>query len=248
MDSFELNKIIGAILGTLLFVMGVGFIAEGIYAPITNNGPGYDLPKPVASSGTPAPAAPKVPLATLLANASAESGSKIVKKCQACHNFTEGGTNKTGPDLYNVVDRPIASHPGYTYSDALNKLKDQKWTYANLDKWLLSPKAFAPGTHMTFVGIEDDKDRADVLAYLQTLSHNPVPFPAPAPAAGKPAPAAGDKAAPAANSAKPGANSAKPADSGATPASTDATTPAPGAKSPAAAPASAAPAATPPAQ
>src|SRR6185312_442459 len=109
MDSFELNKIIGAILGTLLFVMGVGFLAQGIYAPITHNGPSYDLPEPAATTASAAaPAAPAVPLAELLAKADPTAGAASAKKCQSCHDFTQGGPNKTGPDLYNMVGAKIA--------------------------------------------------------------------------------------------------------------------------------------------
>jgi len=235
MDSFELNKIIGAILGTLLFVMGVGFLAEEIYAPVTSNGPTYNLPEPAAdASGAPAKAAPVVPLADLLAKADPQQGADSVKKCQSCHDFTEGGPNKTGPDLYNIVGSKIADVPGYTFSDAVEKLATEQhtWTYENLDKWLTSPAADAPGTKMTFVGIDDPVERANVLAYLRTLSKSPVPFPAPAAAAPAAAPAAG--AAPAA--AAPAA--ATPAPAATAPA---ATTPAPAAT---AAPAAAAPATT----
>jgi cytochrome c len=248
MDSFELNKIIGAVLGTLLFVMGVGFLAEGIYAPITSAGPSYDLPEPSGAGG--AGAAPKVaevPLPERLAKADPAAGADSAKKCQSCHDFSEGGANKTGPALYDVVDREIASHPGYTYSDALAADKGQKWTYENLDKWLTSPKSFAAGTKMTFVGISDGAERADVIAYLRSLSHNPVPFPpvgaAPAaPAAGAAAPAAG-AAAPA---AAPAAGAAAPA---AAPAAAAPATPAPAATTaPADTTAAPAPAATTPAQ
>jgi cytochrome c len=183
MNSFELNKIIGAVLGTLLFVMGVGFIAEAIYTPRVTAEQSYDLPEPVATAATTAaPAKPVVPLPVLLSQASAKAGEGVAKKCQACHDFTDGGPNKVGPNLYDVVGRPIAEHPGFAYSDALLKHKGSTWTYANLDDWLKSPKDWAPGTKMTFAGISDDKDRANLLAYLQTLAHSPVPFPEPAPA------------------------------------------------------------------
>ena len=224
MDSFELNKIIGAILGTLLFVMGVGFLAEGIYAPITNVGPGYDLPEPAETAATAGSAtAAAVPLPVLLAKADATRGAASAKKCQSCHDFSEGGPNKIGPNLYGVVGRPIASHPGYAYSDALTPHAKEDWTYDALNKWLLSPKADMPGTKMTFTGIADDAERADVLAYLQTLSHSPVPFPT----ADAAAPAAGDKAAPAAT---PAPAAATPAPAAAAPATA---TPAPAATTPA---------------
>jgi cytochrome c len=223
MDSFELNKIIGAILGTLLFVMGVGFLAENIYAPITGQGPSYNLPEPAENaSAQPAAAAASVPLPELLAKADPQAGADSVKKCQSCHDFTEGGPNKTGPNLYNIVGSKIADVPGFSFSDALKAHANETWTYENLNKWLASPKTFAPGTKMTFVGIPDDSERANVLAYLRTLSHNPVPFPtaAAAPAADAKAGAA----APAENATTPASNATAPA----APSSTPAATPAPG--------------------
>jgi cytochrome c len=233
MDSFELNKIIGAILGTLLFVMGVGFLAEGIYAPIANVGPSYDLPEPAAGASATAATAPAVPLATLLATADASEGASSAKKCQSCHDFTEGGPNKTGPNLYDVVGRKIAGHPGFSYSDVLKSHEADTWSYDELNKWLASPKGLMPGTKMTFVGIDDPVERANVLAYLRTLSHNPVPFPVAE--AAKPA-----AAAPAAATPAPATTTAAPAAAATAPAAT----PAPAATTPAPAATTAAPAAT----
>lgn len=196
MDSFELNKIMGAVLGTLLFVMGVGFVAEAIYHPIENSGPGYLLPEPeLASAEAPADAAPAVPLGVLLASASAERGANAVKKCQSCHNFGEGEPNKQGPHLYDVVMRAEAALPDFAYSDALlaHNAAGDVWTYENLDAFLTKPSEYAPGTKMNFAGVRTAEERADILAYLQTLSAEPKPFPAPeappAPAAEGEAPA-----------------------------------------------------------
>lgn len=191
MDSFELNKIIGAILGTLLFVMGVGFLAEAIYEPQHGPGPGYELPEPAAAdaggdTGT-TPAAP-IDIGTLLASADPKAGESAVKKCASCHDFTEGGPNKTGPNLYDVVERKIASHPGFAYSDALKAKSSESWTYEDLNQWLISPKGWAPGTKMTYAGDKDDKDRANIIAYLATLSKSPKPYPQPAAATGGEAP------------------------------------------------------------
>jgi cytochrome c len=200
MDSFELNKILGAVLGTLLFVMGVGFLAEAIYHPIEDRGPGYALPEPeVAEAGAPVEAAPEVALGTLLAAASADRGASAVRKCQSCHNFGEGEPNKTGPHLYDVVMRPEGSVPDFAYSDALKEhnANGDVWTYENLNAFLTSPKDYAPGTKMTFAGVKSPEERADILAYLQTLSADPKPFPEPdaaAPAEGEAAPADGEAA------------------------------------------------------
>jgi cytochrome c len=188
MDSFELNKIIGAVLGTLLFVMGVGFLAEAIYHPIENRGPGYALPEPeVAEGGEVVEEAPAVPLAVLLTSASAERGAAAVRKCQSCHTFGEGEANKQGPNLYGVVGAAQAHLEGFAYSDILVQHHDEGlvWSYDNLDAFLTNPKGYAPGTKMGFAGVRSPEERADILAYLQTLAAAPVPFPAPeaAPAA-----------------------------------------------------------------
>ena len=206
MDSFELNKIIGAVLGTLLFVMGVGFLAEAIYHPIENRGPGYALPEPeVAEGGEAAEEAPAVPLGVLLASASVERGASAVRKCQGCHTFAEGEAAKQGPNLYGIVGASKAHMEGFGYSDILlqQKAEGQVWSYENLDAFLTNPKAYAPGTKMNFPGVRSPEERADILAYLQTLSGSPVPFPAAeeAPAAEATeaeAPAATEEAAPAA--------------------------------------------------
>lgn len=199
MDSFELNKIMGAVLGTLLFVMGVGFVAEAIYHPIEGRGPGYALPEPdAAEHGAVAEVAPEVPLGVLLASASAERGATATKKCQSCHNFGEGEPNKQGPGLYGVVGRPEGSHEGFAYSEALmaHNAAGDVWSYENLNAFLTKPADYAPGTKMNFAGIRTAEERADILAYLQTLAADPVPFPvaeaAPAEAVETPTTTAGE--------------------------------------------------------
>ncbi|HHY49172.1 MAG TPA: cytochrome c family protein, partial [Alphaproteobacteria bacterium] len=186
MDSFELNKIIGAILGTLLFVMGAGFLAEAIYSPIEGRGPGYDLPMPegeAATAETEEQAAPDI--GTLLASANADQGAAAVSKCKGCHNFEQGAGNKQGPELYGVVGRPIAAHEGFGYSDALIAHAEggKTWTYEELDAFLHAPKEAVPGTKMNFGGLKDDQERANVIAYLASISPEAPPFPQPAAAA-----------------------------------------------------------------
>jgi cytochrome c len=212
MDSFELNKILGAILGTLLFVMGLGFIAEAIYAPRAA-GPGYDLPAPSQENpnGPTQPTA-AVDIGTLLAKADPKAGEAAAKKCQTCHDFTEGGPNKTGPNLYGVVDRPIASHPGFDYSSDLKAHGNDKWTYENLNTWITAPKAFAANTKMSYSGDKDDQDRANVIAYLGTLSHNPVPYPAPAAPQTNEQPTSGQVVSGVSSAASSNADTSKPVD------------------------------------
>jgi len=191
MDSFELNKIIGALLGTLLFVMGVGFLAEAIYHPIEDRGAGYALPEPEGTETAEGPAAPAIePIAVRLAAASAERGATAARKCQSCHNFGEGEGHKSGPVLWDTVGHPIAGHEGYSYSGALAEIgaSGETWTFEHLDEWLSGPQTFAPGTKMT-LSVSNPEERADIIAYLQTLSNDPVPLPTPEAAPAEEAPA-----------------------------------------------------------
>jgi cytochrome c len=134
-----------------------------------------DTAPPAAAVAAAAPAAP--PIGVLLASADPAHGEAYTHKiCIACHNFQEGQANKVGPLLYGVVGRDKGSEPGYSYSAAM-KAKGGKWTFADLNTWLTKPSAYVPGTKMAYAGIENDKNRADVIAYLRTLSANPVPLP-----------------------------------------------------------------------
>ncbi|MCJ2014879.1 c-type cytochrome [Methylobacterium sp. J-076] len=210
MNSFEVNKIAGAVLGALLFAAGSGFLAELIYHPKPAGKAGYDLPEAQAEKAA-APAEAKVePIAVRLASANAEKGQGGTKACQACHSFEKGGPNKVGPDLWDVVERKKGAHEGFDYSAGL-KEKGGTWTYADLDEFLTSPKAYIKGTKMGFAGIAAPQERANVIAYLHTLSDSPKPLPAAEKAGDPPAaqPAAAkaeDKPAPAAPAAKPAAD------------------------------------------
>ena len=147
MDTFELNKIAGAFLGTLLLAMCLNVISTGIFTPPKLVKPGYPLPSaPGAAAGEARSAAPSVaPVGQRLAAADVQKGQADTKPCQACHNFEKGAAIKIGPPLYGIVERPKASVAGFDYSEAL-KSKGGEWTYADLDQFLANPQAYAQGT------------------------------------------------------------------------------------------------------
>ena len=180
MNSFEINKILGALLGTCLFLVAVHIASGAVFEPQLPAKPGFvvEVKSEQPAGGATASAAPaEEPIEQVLASASAERGANVAKQCQACHNFQEGAGPKIGPDLYGVVDRPIASVQNFNYSAALKSKAGGKWDFDALNKWLTKPNAFAPGTAMTFAGISNEKQRADVIAYLDSLAANPVPLP-----------------------------------------------------------------------
>jgi len=192
MNSFELNKVLGAVLGTCLVLLALNIGAHSLFATEKPAEPGDNIVVGKADAGKPAAKEPEVPLPVLLAKAEVQKGERVAKQCAACHNFAKGAGAKIGPDLWNVVDRPVA-HEQFKYSPAMQK-KGGKWTFEALDKFLENPRGDVPGTAMTFAGIKNPEQRADVLAYLRTLADNPVPLPkaeaAAKPAAPAPAPAA----------------------------------------------------------
>jgi cytochrome c len=177
MNSFELNKILGALLGTCLILLAVHIASGAIFSTPAPAKPGYEIAVKEEKPGQQEAAKPaEVPIETLLASASVDHGAQVAKQCGTCHNFQEGQGPKVGPDLYGVVGRKIASVPGFNYSSAL-KAVNGTWTFDALNKWLTDPRADVPGTAMTFAGLSSEKQRADVIAYLNTLSKNPLPLP-----------------------------------------------------------------------
>jgi cytochrome c len=178
MDSFELNKFLGALLGTCLVLLAVHIASGGIFAQQVPAKPGYVIEvkqeQPAAPGAAAAPA--EAPIASLLPSASVQEGQQTAKECELCHNLGKGQGAKIGPDLYGVVGRKVASEPGFNYSDAL-KAKGGTWTFDALNVWLTNPRADVPGTLMTFAGIDNEKQRANVIAYLNSNSDSPLPLP-----------------------------------------------------------------------
>jgi cytochrome c len=180
MDSFELNKILGAILGTCLVLLVTSFTANALFAPVKPEKPGFAIAAKEAESGAKEGAAapvPAEPIEKLLQTASVDRGAAAAKVCQTCHTFEKGGPNRVGPNLYNIVDdKKGEGRNGFNFSSAM-KAKGGTWTFDDLNQFLTNPKGFVPGTAMGFAGIQKDSERADVLAYLNSLSDSPQPLP-----------------------------------------------------------------------
>ncbi|RFC66080.1 hypothetical protein DYI37_01010 [Fulvimarina endophytica] len=189
MNSWQFNKISGAVLGTIFLMFGGSLVAEGIFHPEKPETPGYEIV--VAESGEGgeggAEAEAVAPIAARLQNANLEAGASDFRKCSACHSADPDGANQTGPGLWGVVDRPIASHEGFDYSSAMADFSEGGsvvWDYEHLDHFLENPKSYISGTKMGFAGIRDPQDRADTILYLRSLAENPAPLPE-APAEGE---------------------------------------------------------------
>lgn len=180
MDSWEWNKIAGAVLGTVLFVLVVKFVAQGLYESPLPAKPGYavDVPQEATTqTAAAAPAAEPMPdFGSALPAANTSHGKEISGRCEQCHDLSKGGPNKIGPNLWGLVDRPRASHPGFSYSSAMSASHDP-WTYDKLFAFLKAPQADVPGTKMSFAGLRSSQDRIDLLAYLRTLNDTPAPLP-----------------------------------------------------------------------
>lgn len=205
MDSFEFNKVLGALLGTAFVAFSISIVADSIFASPVPEKPGFAIEAAeegagAAAGGAEAPAA--ISVAELLAKADAQAGEAVFKKCAACHSIEKGGPNKVGPDLWAVVNRPIASHEGFAYSGAMKEFSQGGsvvWDFEHLNNFLASPKGYIKGTAMGFAGVKKDEERANLLAYLNSQSDTPAPLPtADAAPAAEPVAAPAEGAAPAA--------------------------------------------------
>jgi len=192
MDSFELNKILGAFLFTCLCLLGLNIAAHAVFSPLTPAKPGFEVAVTEHPAGGEA-AKPEAdqPIEQLLASADTKKGESSAKKCAACHTFGKGEPNRVGPNLYGVVGRPKGTEGGFTYSDAM-KSKGGNWSIDDLNTFLTAPQKYVPGTKMSFAGLPKASERADVIAYLNTKSDNQQPLPKAADAGGAAKPAEGD--------------------------------------------------------
>ena len=184
MSLYELNKIAGAVLFALLVLFGTRTVSDIIFAPHAPEKPGYEIEvAEEATEGAPAPQQEAVvALANLLQQASVERGQRSAKKCAACHTFDQGGASRVGPNLYNMVGRPLGAEQGFAYSQAL-KDKGGAWNYEDVDHFIEAPRAYLPGTKMAFAGISRPAERADLILYLRSLSPDPAALPEPEPEA-----------------------------------------------------------------
>ena len=177
MNTMQVNKAVAAVLlaGITFFVAGR---LSSLLIPQTHLAQSAIKVAGEAAPTAAAPAAPDEPLPARLAKADAAAGQKAVTSagCVACHSFTAGGKNGVGPNLYEIVAHPKASHDGFAYSGGL-KGKGGNWTYEDLDAWLAKPASFAAGTKMTFAGMANGQSRANIIAYLRSLSASPAPMP-----------------------------------------------------------------------
>lgn len=181
MDSFQLNKLAGAFLGTVFILFSISLISDALFFSPAPEKPGYIVEAAEAATGeggaAAAPAAIE-PIAPLLASADAAAGEAVFKKCAACHTPDSGGANKVGPNLWGVVGRPIASHEGFGYSAALKEYASNgAWDYEKLSAFITAPKAAVKGTAMGFAGIKKAEERANLIAYLRSLADSPAPLP-----------------------------------------------------------------------
>ena len=178
MDSFEINKIVAAVLMVALLVIGIGKLSDVIFHVEKPDKPGYsvEVDQSAVSTSTVTKDEEKIDIAALLAMGDIAHGEKVFKKCAACHSIIKDGKNAIGPALYNVVGRKIGAVEDYKYSKALVAY-DKNWTFEELNGFLIKPAKWIKGTKMAYAGLRKEKDRASVIKYLNENSDSPLPLP-----------------------------------------------------------------------
>jgi cytochrome c len=171
MSSFEWNKVIASILTAMIIATASGILASQLVRPKPLERAVY-LPagtEQAATTAQPGAAAGPEPIGPLRAKADPKRGEQLVKVCVQCHTFNKGGPNKIGPNLWDIMEENMAAVPNYQFSAAMEAHKNEKWDPEKLNQWLWKPQSLIKGTKMTFAGMPKAEDRADVIAYLETL-------------------------------------------------------------------------------
>ena len=178
MNSFEINKIIAAIILTIVIVLGVNKLADVIYYVKAPEGNTYKIVAETKeiSKGDTVKTGGDININTLLALGNIDHGKMIFKKCAACHSASKGGGNKIGPALWGVIGRKAGSINDYKYSKAMSEL-DKPWNFEEINTFLIKPKDYVKGTKMAYAGLKKEKDRASIILYLNNQSDSPLPLP-----------------------------------------------------------------------
>ena len=175
MNSFEINKIITAILVTILVVFGIGKISDIIFDKDDENIVAYKVEAPEGEA-VQASSETSVDITALLAMGDIAHGEQVFRKCKSCHSIKEGGKNNIGPKLWNVMFRPVGSVTEYKYSKALSSY-GKEWSWEEMNGFLIKPSIWIKGNKMGFAGLKKDEDRASVILYLNEMSSEPLPLP-----------------------------------------------------------------------
>ena len=176
MDSFEINKIVAAVLMVVLLVIGIGKVSDTIFHVEKPKTPGYVVDVDQVATASTEKVEEKIDITAFMAMGDVASGKKVFKKCTACHSINKDGANKIGPALYNVVGRQVGGVSDYKYSKALTEYK-KTWTFDELNGFLIKPAKWIKGTKMAYAGLSSETDRASLIKYLNQNSDNPLPLP-----------------------------------------------------------------------
>ena len=176
MNSFEINKVIAAILVTVLLLFGISKISNIVFHVEKPDVQGYKVEVKTVSASTEGGTQNQVDISALLTLGTVEQGKKVFKKCAACHSINQSGANRIGPALYSVVGRAVGSVPDYKYSKALSSY-GKEWSFEELNGFLLKPAKWIKGNKMGFAGLKKDEDRASVILYLNQNSDSPKTLP-----------------------------------------------------------------------